>query len=112
MVKRGKELGRHQVEQRLQGVDGPTVDTKKESQRSGREPEESGSMDHQERKVFPKGSVNSSEAEQENDPKVPVRFGDKNAAGNLSEGPSVGTEADWGMPAVKRSGVDSEHRNN
>lgn len=63
------------------------------------------------KKVFPKGSVNSSEAEQENDPKVPVRFGNKDAAGNLSEVPSVGTEADWGTLAVKRSGVDSEHIN-
>lgn len=100
MVKRGKELGRHQGEQRLQGVDGPMVDTKKENQRSGREPEERGSMDHQERKVFPKGNVNSSEAEQENDPKVPVRFGNKDPAGNLSEGPFVGTEADWGTLAL------------
>lgn len=58
--------------------------------------QESGSMGHRERGEFPKGSINSSEAEQENNQKVPMRFGNKDATGNLSGVPSGGTQADWG----------------
>lgn len=45
------------------------MDTKKGAQRKGREQEEKGSMVHLERRKFPKDSVSSSEAEQENNPK-------------------------------------------
>lgn len=107
MVGRGKELGRSQGNEgiRARGIDGPTMDTKKDSQRSERGPEERGSMDHWERREFPKSRVSSSETEQESDPMVPVRFDNKDAAGNLSEGPSVETEANWGTRAVNRKGA-------
>lgn len=45
------------------------MDTKKGTQRKGRDLEEKGSMAHLERRKFPKDNVSSSEAEQENDPK-------------------------------------------
>lgn len=61
-------------------------------------------MDHGEQ--FPKGSTKSSEVKQENDPKVPMRIGNKYAASNLSEGPFVGTEADWCALTVDRKGTD------
>lgn len=57
--------------------------------------QESGSMANRERRDLPKGNIIFSEAEQDNNQKGLLWFGNKDVTGNLSGVPSVGIQADW-----------------